>query len=200
MTRSSRLAAGLAAAVILSASVASAQTYPDHPWTHGSTLQLFGGAAMASSSDTRPTLGAGFGWEINRRISVEGSGSWLVAPHGDEAFAAEMTALANLTRPRTVVPYVGAGMGVYVASFDAGSTAIPPFYQQRITSSAVATSQTFTDPSFVFAAGANIFTGTHVSIRPDVTLRLVRGGSDTYPVTMVAVHFSYHFETHGAKP
>jgi hypothetical protein len=199
MTRRVLLATALATAQIASVSIASAQTYPDHPWTHGSTLQLFGGAATASSSDTRPTFGAGLGWEINRWVAVEGSGSWLFAQHGDEAFAAEMTAVTSLTRPGTVVPYLGAGFGMYIASFDNGAT-MPPFYQQRVTSSAVGARQTFTDPAFVFAAGANIFTGTHVSLRPDVTLRLVTRGSDTYPVTTVALHFSYHFEAHGANP
>jgi hypothetical protein len=199
MTRRFLLAAAMATAQIASVSIASAQTYPDHPWTHGSTLQFLGGASMASSSDTRPTFGAGLGWEINRWVAVEGTGSWLVAQHSDEAFAADMTAVTNLTRPRTVVPYLGAGFGMYIASFD-GNATMPPFYQQQLTGSAVGARQTFTDPAFVFAAGANIFTGTHVSLRPDVTLRLVTRGSDTYPVTTVAVHFSYHFEAHGANP
>jgi len=200
MSRHLLLVVGLATAQFLGPPSAFAQTYPDHDWTHGSTLQLFGGAAMAPSSDTHSTLGAGLGWEINRWVSVEGTGAWLVPRHGNEAFAAEMTAIANLTHPRTVVPYLGAGVGMYIASFDNSSGTIPPFYRQRFSGSSVTTRQTFTDPSFVFAAGANVFTGTHVSIRPDVTIRVVTNGGDAYPVTTVAVHFSYHFETHGAKP
>src|SRR5262252_1940511 len=128
MSRHSLFVVGLATAQLLAAPSAFAQTYPDHDWTHGSTLQLFGGAAMAPSSDTHPTLGAGLGWEINRWVSIEGIGAWLVARHDNEAFAAEMTAVANLTHPRTIVPYLGAGVGMYVASFDSGSGAMPPFY------------------------------------------------------------------------
>ena len=48
----------------------------------------------------------------------------------------------------------------------------------------------------MFAAGVNIFTGAHFSIRPDVSVRIVTRSSQTYPVTLAAVHVTYHFEVH----
>jgi hypothetical protein len=65
--------------------------------------------------------------------------------------------------------------------------------------SALNTRQTFTDPSFVFAAGLDIFTGRHLSIRPDVSVRLVTSSADAYAVTMAALRVTYHFEVHDTK-
>jgi hypothetical protein len=197
MTRNSVLAIGaLVLTQIASPPVVSAQSLPDHQWSHGTTLDVFGGSAVAPSAETRGTMGAAFGWEFNHRISVEGSGTWLLARREDEGFAAELKALANLTRPNRLVPFLGAGVGLYRASFDATQAGLPDFYQQRSTGSAFATRRTFTDPTLVFAGGVNIFTGAHFSIRPDVSVRLVTRHSDTYAVTIAAVHVTYHFEVH----
>jgi hypothetical protein len=144
-------------------------------------------------------LGTALGWEINHRVEIEGTGAWLAGHHDDRAFAAELKVLASLTRPNTVVPFVGAGVGMYRASFDAASGALPDFYQRRFVGSALNTQHTFTDPSFVFATGLDIFTGRHLSIRPDVSVRLVTRSPDAYAVTMAALRVTYHFEVHDTK-
>jgi hypothetical protein len=169
---------------------------PDNEWRHGSTLELFTGGAV-TAQDTRGTFGGALGWEINHWIDVEGTGAWVVARQGDEAFAAELTALANLTRPHLVVPYLGAGVGLYHASFDTTRGDIPVFYQRRLPVGSVGSLATFNDPSFVFAGGFNIFAARHFSFRPDISVRLVSKASETYAVTMVTIHATYHFEMHG---
>ena len=197
MTRSFVLAVGLLIVSLMAlVAPASAQTVSGTDWTHGTTLDVFAGSATASSAETRGALGAAFGWELNHWVSVEGTGAWLAARQADEAFAAELKALVNMTRPNTVVPFLGAGVGLYRATFDTPGSVLPSFYQQRLTGSAFTTHPTFTDPSFVFAGGVNIFTGQHVSIRPDLSVRLVTRDSNTYAVTMATVHVTYHFEVH----
>ena len=187
----------LALGLAMSSRPAAAQTLPDHPWSHGTTLGLSAGAGMASS-ESRAMFGTALGWEINHWLEVEGTGAWLVGRHDDDAFAAELKVLANLTRPNTVVPFVGAGVGMYRASFDGARGAVPGFYQRRIAASPLSERQTFTDPSFVFVAGVDIFTARHFSIRPDVSVRLVTRDSDVDPVTMAALRLTYHFEVHDA--
>jgi hypothetical protein len=202
MTRSFALAIGLfIVSLIAFVPGASAQkvpgkeTVPGKEWRHGTTLGVFAGSATASP-DTRGTLGAALGWEINHRVELEGTGAWLVARHGDEAFAAELKVLANLTRPNTVVPYLGAGVGMYLATFDMTSGTLPAFYQQRVAGTVAGTQKSFVDPSFIFAGGCDIFASKHFSIRPEISVRLVTHGSDSYAVTMATVRVSYHVESH----
>jgi hypothetical protein len=196
MTRSSILTIGaLVVSVMALVAPASAQTVSGNEWSHGTTLDVFGGGAT-TSAETRGVLGAAVGWEINHWVELEGTGAWLAARQGDEAFAAELKVIASLTRPNRVVPFLGAGVGMYRASFDATSSALPDFYQRRIVGSPLGASQTFADPSFVFAGGVNVFTGQHFSIRPDLSVRLVTRASDTYAVAMATVYVTYHFEVH----
>jgi hypothetical protein len=194
MTRIFVIGVGLFIGLIACADQSAAQVPPGNPWSHGTTLGLSAGSAIASS-ETRGTLGTALGWEMNHWVEIEGTGAWLVARHGDEAFAAELKLLANLTRPNRIVPFLGAGVGMYRASFDTTNSTLPDFYQRRVSSS-LGMRQTFTDPSFVFAAGMDIFSGKHLSIRPDLSVRLVSRASDTYAVTIAAVRVTYHFENH----
>jgi hypothetical protein len=196
MTRTFLLAIALfVVSLIAFVPPASTQTVSGKEWNHGTTLDVFAGSATASS-ETRGTLGAALGWEINHWVELEGTGAWLVARQGDEAFAAELKVLANLMRPNTVVPFLGAGVGMYRASFETTSGALPGFYQRRLVGSLLGTQQSFIDPSFIFAGGFNVFTGRHFSIRPDLSVRLVTRASDTYAVTMATVYMTYHFEVH----
>jgi hypothetical protein len=197
MTRSS--VAGVVAFIIVQiahASVASAQATATHEWSHGTVLTVLGGAAAAPSADTRATLGGGFGWEINHRFSVEGSGAWLVPRRDDHGFAADLTALVNLTRPAKVVPFVGGGVGLYIASFDTTAGPLPDFYQKRLPQDSLVTHRTFTDPSFVFTGGVDILATPRWSIRPEVSVKLVTDGSSAYTITTAGICAAYHFEFH----
>jgi hypothetical protein len=168
---------------------------PDNAWQHGTTVDLFGGSAT-TSEDTRGAAGGGFGWEINHWVEVDATGTWLVARQGDSAFAANLKAIVSLTRPNTVVPFLGAGVGVYHAVFDATRGNVPAFYQSRLPAGIVDSLATFNDPALVFEGGANIFAGRHVSFRPGVGVIVVTRGSSAYAVATATVHLIYHFESH----
>lgn len=176
------------------ASPVSAQTAAAHDWTHGTTLTGQAGAAGAPSADARATLGGGFGWTINHWTSIEASGAWLVPRQEDHGFAADVMALVNLTRHTRAVPFVGGGVGLYIASFDTSAGSVPDFYQARIPGGSSATHQTFTDPMFAFSGGIDIATRGRWSIRPAVDVKLVTDGSSAYTITIAAVHIAYHFD------
>jgi len=190
----------LFAAFIVGQTLASpifAQTAATHDWTHGTTLTGQTGAAAAPSADTRATFGGGFGWTINHWTSIEASGVWLAPRNDDHGFAANLMALVNLTRHTRVVPFVGGGGGLYIASFDTSAGPVPGFYQARIPDGSATAHQTFTDPMFAFSGGVDILASGRWSIRPAVDVKLVTDGSSAYTITIAAVHIAYHFDHHG---
>jgi hypothetical protein len=145
-------------------------------------------------------FGAALGWELTQRIQLEGTGAWLPRQQGRDAFAAELKVLANLSRPRTVVPFVGAGVGLYHASLDMTRPSVPDFYRRRRgMDSAFAGHMDFNDPSFIIAGGAHVFASRHLSVRPDISVRFVRRGARTYTVTFAGAYLTYHFEEHRAS-
>lgn len=184
-------------AQLVLASPVAAQNHDAYDWSHSTTLTGLVGAAGAESADTRATLGGGFGWTLNHWVAIEASGHWLVPSHEDHGFSADLTAVLNLARHGRVVPFVGGGIGLYIASFDTTMGPVPDFYEARIPENSSVTRRTFTDPMFAFSAGIDIATRERWSIRPVVDLKLVTDGSSAYPITIVAVHFMYRFERHG---
>lgn len=198
MTRKAVLSSYAFIAYLVLASPAFAQTPATYDWRHGTLLTGLAGSAFAPSADPRATLGGGFGWELNHWVTIEGSGAWLVPRHEDQGFSADLTALVNLTRPARVVPFVGGGMGIYIASFDTTAGPVPEFYRARIPQDSVATNRTFADPMFAFSAGIDIVARENWSIRPAVNVKLVTDGSSAYVVTIAAVSIGYHFERHEA--
>jgi len=198
MTRKMVVPACALVAQLVLASPLVAQGRTGYDWSHGTTMTGLVGAASAESADTRATLGGGFGWTLNHWVTVEASGNWLVPRREDHGFSADLTAVVNLARQGPVIPFVGGGMGLYIASFATTTGTIPDFYQARIPDNSAMTRRTFTDPMFAFSAGVDIATRARWSIRPVVDLKLVTDGSSVYPVTIAAVHIMYRFERHGA--
>jgi len=187
---------------LLAANRAFAQTAPaGNPWSHGTTLNGFVGAATASS-DTGPAVGGAVGWEVTRWFGIEGSAAWLDRRNGADAFAADLKALVNLAAGSSVIPFLDGGIGLYRASFDLSRGTLPDFYQGRVTTTGagLGSSTTFTDPSFIVGAGVNLFVSSHVAVRPDVQAAFVRRDSQTYVVASVAVHVAYHIEEHPRAP
>ena len=194
--------------VLVVAAAATAQTpqkvQPPPPttmWQHGSTLNLFAGAAAAPSH--RGAIGGGaVGWEVKPRFALEGSGEWMEWGAGSHAFAAAITAQTGLAGPRPVMPFLTGGIGLYRASFDRLGTAMPAFYGRRMSIDGVrmGTTATFTDPTLVFGGGVNAFINRHWAIRPDVREMVVLRDSHSYFVTAFAVHVAYHFEDHPVTP
>jgi hypothetical protein len=174
---------------------------PPNEWSHGTTLNVFAGAASASS-ETGPLIGGAVGWEVARWFALEGSGARLDRPDGAGAFAADLKALVCPQGAHAIVPFVEGGVGLYRASFDLSRGVLPDFYRGRITGNAsiAGTTVTFTDPSFVLGAGVNLFVTRHIAIRPDIDVKIVRRHSQSYAVTAVAVHLAYHFEEHPLVP
>lgn len=190
------LQAGCVSLVMLALSInASAQQATPPEGEHATTLNVFAGAGT-DSSKTGLVAGMAMGWDATPMLGLEGSGSWLDRGDGADAFSAALKVQARLRSVRTVVPFVEAGFGMYRAWFDPDSTAIPEFYQQRIT----ATDRTVTDPAFVFGGGVSLFASRRISIRPEVESVLVRASGQNYFVTTVAARFVYHFEDRPMTP
>jgi hypothetical protein len=125
--------------------------------------------------------------------------AWFDRGSTADAFSAALTAHVNLLTPRSVVPFVAGGVGLYRASFDAVDDSMPDFYRRRLDSDS-GTTRTFTDPSFVVGGGVNVFTSRHWSIRPSVDATIVFRDSESYVVTVAAVGVAYHFEDHPITP
>lgn len=203
MTRAFARAFWLALAAVLVAAPLRAQpTTPTfHIWTHGTTLAVTGGAAVASS-DAGAMAALTMGWEITPRMGIEGTGAWLDRHDGAEAFSAAIAFQTSLMRPRPAAPFVEGGFGLYRASFDRTRSSIPSFYADRITAAGAAGAlmNTFTDPAFFVGAGYNAFISRHIAIRPQVEATIVARNSQTYIVTSVAIRAAYHFEDHPITP
>jgi hypothetical protein len=193
--------AAAALLVLCAFDIASAQIAPPpNPWTHGTTLNVFAGAASASS-ETGPLAGGALGWQITPWVSVEGSGTWFNRRTGADAFAADLKALVNIIAARPVAPFVEGGIGMYRASFDSSRGLLPDFYRARTTGDMGNIGGiTFTDPSFVVGGGVNMFVARHVAIRPDIEATIVRRNSQSYVVTSLSVHLAYHFEDFPMTP
>ena len=191
---------------LFGASLASAQSSgsgdrPRDDWSHGTTLNGFAGVAI-DSSQNGPLLGGAVGWEITPRLGIEASGSWAEFGHGTSSFAGAMKVRVRLTGRGTVDPFVQGGIGLYRAIFGPEETAMPRFYQRRVTSHMLPAggSETFTDPTLVGGAGINIAINRHLALRPDVDAILVLRDGHRHVVTSVAIHAVYHFESHPVTP
>ena len=177
---------------------ASAQTPPANEWSRGTTLQIFGGTGTATPNTTG-IFGTAVGWELTHRAEIEGLAAWLAQRNGSEAFAADLRLLINVIRPSRIVPYAGGGAGLYRGSFDTSHAAMPHFYQRRLAPGGLRTSMTFTDPTAIIAAGAHVYVGRHLSIRPEAAVRFVTDDSRVYRVTTVTFSLTYHVEEHGME-
>ena len=167
----------------------------EHAWSRGTTLELFGGAAMTSSR-TGGAFGAALAWEVTHRFEIEGTGTW-VREHGDlEGFAADLKVRANLTRPGTFVPYVAAGYGLYRSIVGAFSEQVPAFYRRRMTAAGETGNTSYTDPAALVGAGVHLYVAEHFSLKPEVLLRFVMDDSQTHRFTTATIAVVYHVERH----
>jgi hypothetical protein len=170
-------------------------------WSHGTTLNVFGGAA-ATSGDTAGAAGAAFGWELTPRFALEGGGTWLDWGQQAHAFTAAMTTQVAVATARPVVPFLAAGVGLYHAAFNRFDGTMPPFYHRRMMGDAPqpGTTITFTDPSLAGGGGVSVFLSRHWTIRPEVMTTLVIRDARSFVVTTGAVRLAYHFEDHPITP
>lgn len=179
---------------------AGAQSPSNSPWGHGTTLSGFAGVA-ADADRAGSALGVALGWEVTPKVAIEGSGSWLDRGAGAESFAASLKVRASLFGRDKAAPFVTAGVGAYRASYERTSEAIPAFHRNRMaTGTAPQTRATFTDPTFVFGGGVNLFVSRHIAVRPDVEATVVMRDSRRYVVTTAGIHLAFHFEDHPVTP
>lgn len=130
MTSHTRAAAAVAAWIALAAMPAFAQSGPaDHAWGYGTSFSVFGG--VASDSSHTGLAGGSIGWELVPWFGIEGTAAWFDRGAGVDAFAADLTAVASLTKPGPMVPFVDGGVGLYHTSFDPQLSEMPGFYRRR---------------------------------------------------------------------
>jgi hypothetical protein len=217
MISSYRLQYAVLAVLLLSAVSASAQGASPAPqttpppqvrtvpagnmWSHGTTLNVFGGAA-AISGDRAAVGGGALGWEFKPWIGLEGTGAWLDWGQRAHGFTAAMTARVSMLTPHLLVPFVAGGVGLYHASFNQFDGTMPGFYRRRMMGVAPQPGQTmtFTDPSLLAGGGLNVFVNRHWTIRPEVMANVVLRDSRSFVVTTGVVRLAYHFEDHVVTP
>jgi hypothetical protein len=184
--------------------VAVAQTVrtpaPMVMFEHGSTIDLFTGAATAAST-TGAIAGGGVGWELTPRFTIEGSGQWLEWSSSQHGFSAALAAEAGLSGSRALMPFVTAGAGLYHVDFDRPDLGMPAFYARRVIDrSSAGTVAHFTDPTLIVAGGVNTFVSRHWAIRPEVRETTALRDARSYWMTTFAFHVAYHFEDHPITP
>jgi len=201
MTSIFRRACSIAVAFVAVSAVVSAQEPPANIWSHGTTLNLFAGAA---SEPTKGALIAGgaVGWQLTPTMAIEGTGGWIDSQHSSSWFTAALKAQVRLAHARGINPYVEGGIGLCRATFDAGQANLPVFYRGRMSSPPGASlmNQTFTDPTFAFGGGLNIIATRHIAVRPAVEVGMAFRNSDTFTITAGVVRLAYHFENRPVTP
>lgn len=191
--------AALLMSTMLLPAAAQGQGNGEQPWGPGTTLTMFAGAA---SSDSRVSgvAGASLGWELTPYFAVEGSGSWIAESVGTQGFVALLGPRVALLSPRTVVPSVFAGVGMFRASVDRNDARLPRFYGRRVGLTPGVGERIFEDFVVAVGGGADVYLGNHVAIRPDLRMLFVTADSETRVVPMVGVNLTYHFEPHPYLP
>jgi hypothetical protein len=186
----------LAVLVVASPALAQSAAPTDTAWTHGTTLNVFGGIGV-DRSHTAGAAGAALGWEVTRGVAIEGTGTWFERGTGASGFAADLTALVGLRSSGRLVPFAKGGVGMYRTAFDPTSSPMPAFYQERLDpASGFGDRATFTDPTIVAGGGLTVWVGDRVSIRPEVDLKIVIADSSAHPVAATGVRIAYHFADH----
>jgi hypothetical protein len=178
---------------------------PPHEWSRGTTLHGFAGVAT-EPANTGAALGGALGWEVTPRIGIEGSASWMDFGADYNAFGAGLKMRVRLFGRHTVDPFLQGGIGLYRAAFDAEHDSgdgqpISAFYRRRMDAEGdAAFGHVFTDPSFIFGGGVNLFVSRHFAVRPDIEAMVIVDGGHSQMVTTAAIHAVYHFEDHPVTP
>lgn len=172
----------------------------ESPWSRGTIISGFGGIT-AEPAQTGPLFGGSVGWDLTRRVAIDGSGAWAEFADGADAFSAAIKLRTSLAWWGGTVPFVEAGVGLYRASFESSTGDIPGFYRQRLDEAeATGAARTFTDPSLVFGGGLNVGITRTLKLRPDVEVAVVLHDSRSHAVPSFRLHLVYVFEDHPVTP
>jgi hypothetical protein len=175
---------------------ASAQTSRGIEWQPGTTLGAFVGAS-GTAANTAPAAGTTLGWELTPHFTIEGRGTWLRHDQGLTDFSASLNALISLLRPRSVVPFVLVGFGMYGATVDARSSDLPAFYRDRTPPNE--DRPVFEDLLLTCGGGIDVFLTSHLALRPEATMYVITTRDGRLTKAVYGVHLAYHFEAH-ARP
>jgi hypothetical protein len=179
----------------MSGGVAQAQTAPPNHWARGTELAVFGGGAT-----TGPMVAASVGWEVTRWVAIEGRGSWFDGGDAATGFGADLNALVNVVAKRPVTPFLGAGFGLYRASFEGAAPAMSDFYRTRVRSRRFDGSTVFTDPAVRLTAGIDVIARRHWALRPEVSMLVVRAGGQGETLVTAGISVGYRFEDRPITP
>ena len=164
---------------------------------------MFAGGA-SGSSETGGIVAGTVGWEITRWFAIEGRGSWFDRGHGASGFSADLGALVNVVAKRKATPFVGAGFGLYRASFAGPTSVMSDFYRGRMMPSGnglmSAGRASFTDPAFRIGGGVDVIVARHVAIRPEAAILLVHRDTRTEALAIFGLRVGFRFEDHPITP
>ncbi|MBM3772444.1 MAG: hypothetical protein FJW27_14400 [Acidimicrobiia bacterium] len=201
-SQSPRLVAALGvvlAAFLAAHETAMAQDRPPGP-ERGTHLDGFLGAGT-SDAHTGPVLAGIVGWRLVPGAAAEVRGSWLARGTGASAFHADVGGIFNVLNRERVRPFVGAGFGLYRATFDSSASPMSGFYRGRLRQGIVGDpSQSFVDPAFRLSAGVDWRVHDRISVRPKVSGVFVRRGGRGESVAMVGCRIGYRFEDRPVTP
>ena len=163
------------------------------------------GAAVgvgSTSTHTGPMLGGIASWQIKPWIVGEARGTWLAGGTDARAFEADLGVSMNVVTRRRATPYVGAGFGLYRASFDSSSAKMSDFYRRRLGDGGLGmgSDRTFTDPVFRLSGGVEMLLHSRFTIRPEPSALFVRRDGRGETVGLVAVRIGFRFEDRPVTP
>jgi hypothetical protein len=149
---------------------------PPNYWARGTELGVTVGGAT-STSVSGPMVALRIGWDITRRVSIDGRGLWIDQKGKQDSsnYGAALNGILNLVSKQRITPFVGGGFGLY-----------------RPTSS--------NQPAFSGIAGLDIIAVQHWSIRPEVSMLFPRGDGPHETVFAAGLGISYRFEDHLVTP
>ena len=169
--------------------------------TRCTSLNVVGGISTAESN-VGGLVGGAAAWQATPWFGVEAAASWLNRPGTETGFSAAINGHVNLLSRPTFVPFLRGGVGLYHASLAANDSAAPPFYRERLETSASepGMKRSFTDPALVAGGGVEIFVSRRVSLRPQGEAMFVIYKGDSRVMPAFTLHLAYHFEEHPITP
>lgn len=189
-----RCACAVAALLAFAPGAAFGQTEPASEWSRAGFLSVYGGGAGAASRHGF-AAGAGLGWDVTRRLSLEGRGRWFDAPPEESAFAVDLVARYAWRQAYRTAPFVSGGVGMFRAVYEAIDADTPEFYRERGRTDVFGrTRGVFRDVLLSAGGGASLFLTRHIALRPEAGLLIVTTRESARIVPIYGVQFAYHFE------
>ncbi len=192
-------AAMVVSALFVTASAEAQAVVRVNEWARGTELGVVAGGGSTTDA-TGPLVAASAGWDVTRWLAIEGQAGWLSRGPAAEGFSADISSLINLRPKQSVTPFVGAGIGLYRATFDSAS-AVTDFYRKRLEAMGpVGESISFTDPAARFTVGIDFIWHRHWSVRPEGSLIAIWGDGHGDKVITYGARIGYRFEDHPITP